>query len=106
MKAFWACVSAFALVLFVPVTASADVVENGVKKCGGSTPFSYVQHRVKGPTRAVVPPGSGVAYWSYNLGTSWTSGTRQGSPGGGYWEVLATTAIDNASTKGVCRSAG
>lgn len=104
---FAAILAVSALALGIPAAAQAAVVENGTTGCSGK--YGWVQHKVKGPTRAVLAPGLATSQTSYvyNLSsTAWTTGSHAGKSGGGYWEVYATTAIDNAYTQGLCRTYG
>lgn len=95
------------IAISIPAASHAAVVENGTTSCSGK--YGWVKHRVQGPTRAVLAPGLPVSQTAstYNLGSStWHTGSNAGAAGGGYWEVYATTAIDNAYTSAYCQTFG
>ncbi len=82
--------------------AYASVTEDGNTRCGGSTPFPYVQFKTKG-NRTILPPGSGSATWEAGS-SSWYTGMRQGNLSGGFWSVTGTITVDLSYTKGVCKN--
>ena len=94
-----------ALVLTPALPAAAVVLETGTKTCAGSTPFAYTLTQTKGE-RWILPAGGTLHHTTRLSNTAWSYADRQGGTGGGYWQVQASHAIDNAYTRSLCRSFG